>query len=252
MLIPLFLSTLGCNTVGFDAVSINPIYGFVDGCNDITVSGHGFGEKVGASIGDNPITNVEQPSEDTETPAATEKGFMFSGWVPPATDGATGLHDVTVVNESEDGTVQTDTITGSGGYYYVACPAPGLISSVGPGTGVSVGAEITVIGCNLGGLYAEVIDLEDVPVAAPIPLTASECGSGRSTFSAPSVPADTTYYVRVTDADGNVYSGATATSCENVDTAVYIPPGVDSSIYRDTAYVGGAYGCYSLTYGGAQ
>lgn len=252
MLIPLFLSILGCNTVGFDAVSIFPIYGFVDGCNDITVSGHGFGEKVSATIGDNPITNITQPSEDTETPAANEKGFMFFGIVPPATDGLTGLNDVTVANESDAGVLQTDTITGSGAYYYVACPAPGLISSVVGGDGIAAGAEVTILGCNLGGTYAEIVDSDDVPVSAPIPLTPSDCGSGRSTFAAPSVPSDGTYYLRVTDADGNVYSGSSASSCENTDTAVYVPPGVDSSIYRDTAYVGGVYGCYAVTYGGAQ
>lgn len=256
MIVPLFLSLFACNTVGFDAVSINPIYGFVDGCGAATVSGHGFGESpdaISATIGDNPITGITFPDANTELPQANELGYMFSGTIPASTDLAVGYQDVTVALGD-----QTDTITGSGAFYYVACPQNGLLSEVHGGDGIAAGATVSVIGCNLGeDVYVQVVDATNTPVSSPTALTHT-CGTGGAEFTAPVVPADGTYFVQLTDATGNVYSGANGDYCAaatDADTSndyIY-GPGLDTAFARDTAYFGGeAYGCYSLTYGSAS
>lgn len=331
MLVPLILNLFACNT-GFDAVSIYPIYGFVDGCDAITVSGHGFSDQMEAYIGDNPISDVSYPEPNEELPQASEVGYQFYGRVPPSTDG-TGYHDVTVWNGD-----QSDTISGSGAYYYVACPQDGLLTSytVASGgdttsygyymaIGVGGGATIEVSGCNLTeGVYAQVVDMSDNPVSEPIALTPT-CSTARASFAAPPVPAAGTYFLRLVSADGGtVYSGAGGAYCSSSDTGssyyyssyavtstdtttetttttattdttdtdttttttdtsdsgdtttttttttttetgattattttvdtsgstTWVGPGLDTSVPRDTAYGGSAYGCYPLVYGG--
>lgn len=216
-----------CNKPGFQAISIRPIDGWVDGCNPILISGSGFGDDVTAMIGDQAVTSITLPPK--ETGVDSEYGYQLFGIAPPSTIGK-GYQDVTVTSGGK-----SDTITGSGAYYYKDCPGPGYIEGISQTEGLASGTAITITGCGLDSesLKVRVVDSANVAVGADLSLTKS-CGTAVVTFSAPAVPADGTYYLEVVDVDGNVLSG---TPCPPPDTA-------------DTA--GGSCVDYPLSYGATQ
>lgn len=213
-----------CNKPGFQAISIRPIDGWVDGCNAILISGSGFGDDVTAMIGDQAVTSITLPAKDS-----VDYGYQMFGVAPPSTIGK-GYQDVTVTSGGK-----TDTITGSGAYYYKDCPGPGYIEGISQTEGLSSGTAVTITGCGLDSesLKVRVVDSGNVAVGADLSLTKT-CGTAVVNFSAPSVPTDGTYYLELVDPDGNVLVG---TPCPPPDTA-------------DTA--GGSCVDYPLIYGAAQ
>jgi len=108
LLLGLATLSTSCNTAGFAAVSIRPVYGFEDGCNPVTVYGHGFDDGTTVSIGDNPMTNLVQPD------GGFDQGFRIDGNVPAGSAGT--FADVNVT------TAAGEKSTIPEGYYYLACP----------------------------------------------------------------------------------------------------------------------------------
>lgn len=216
-----FLVGTSCNNSGFDAVAIRPIYGWVDGCNAVTVTGRGFGDDVEAYIGDQKITSLTGATEEID------KGFLVNGIAPPSTIGK-GLQDVTVRSGGKEA-----VITGSGGYYYVECPALGYLEAASPVEGLTAGSTVDLVGCGLDAatLKVRILDSTGLPVGADIAL-ASTCGTATAQFVAPAV-ADGSYYLTIVDADGNTLAGA---PCPPPDTG-------------DTAY---SCSDFKLSYGAAQ
>jgi hypothetical protein len=221
--IPLIL-LLGCNTAGWDAVSISPIYGWVDGCSPITISGHGFSDKATATIGGQAVTGITQPDRDLD------KGYLFTATVPAAT--AAGYADV-VVTDGEN----TATITGTGAYYYVACPAPGYLEALSPTDGITAGATISMTGCGFdpAAVRVQIVDSAGTAAGDAIELT-PVCGTASVSFTAPAL-ADGTWYLELIDPTGTVLSG---TPCPPVDTAVPADTSDTAAACTDTPIVYGS------------
>lgn len=202
-------------------MSISPIYGWVDGCNAVTISGHGFSDKATATIGGSAVTGITQPT------GALDVGYLFYATVPAGT--GPGYADV-VVTDGE----KTDTITGTGAYYYVACPATAYIEGIDVTTGLAAGTTVTLSGCGIdtASLQGQLLDAKGAAVGSPFALT-SVCGTATVSFAAPDV-TDGTWYLGFVDSGGTVVAG---TPCPPADTG-------------DTA----AAACidYPLTYGSAR
>ena len=212
MLSIMLLSLVSCNQSGFDAVSIRPIYGWVDGCNTVSVTGRGFGDDISVTIGDQPLGNLQlPPKEDT---IQSNYGYLVTGVMPASLNGK-GYADVTVTTGGK-----TDVITGSGAYYYVECPQPGYIETVSPADGVAAGTEITLTGCSIdtANMMVQLVDSTLEPVGSSQALT-TVCGTAQVKFTAPAVPTDGTYFVEIVDLSGNVLSGAPCPPPDSADTA---------------------------------
>ena len=150
------LLLLGCNTLPFDAVSISPIYGWVDGCNTVTISGHGFSNQATATIGGAPVTGITQPTR------ALDVGYLFTATVPAATEA--GYADV-VVTDGEN----SATISGTGAYYYVACPTTAYVEGIDVTTGLTSGTTVTISGCGFdtGAIQGQLLDAKGAAVGSP-------------------------------------------------------------------------------------
>lgn len=197
-----------CNpTPAFNAVAISPIYGWVDGCNAVTITGAGFGDDVAATVGGKAVTDVQLPEKDTD------KGYQFTA-VMPAGD-APGYADVVVTSGDK-----TDTIAGSGAYYYVACPMVGYVEAVEPTEGIAAGTAISLTGCGLDAstLTAQFVAPDGVTVGATGIALTSSCATASATFAAPDL-ADGTWYLQLLDETGVVVNGDVCPPPDTADTA---------------------------------
>ncbi len=235
--VPLAAALVSCNKVGFDAVSISPIYSYVEGCNQVRVSGHSFADDVSVVVsmpdaGGNDVTvDLESPVLAKDDPAVTDErlkalnaGFYLLGVMPASPLGTSGYADIVVTSGGVSETLAQ-------AYYYVACPADALVEGYGPSSGVTSGTDIALEGCNLNPdtVSVQMLDETGVPAGTPVPLV-SDCRSAQVHFAAPSL-ADGTYYATLVDAKGNILAGE--------------PCGLqDSATYYCTDY--------PITYGGAK
>lgn len=224
------LALASCGMQGMDAVSIRPIYGWVDGCTDVKIGGHGFGDDVSVTIGGNPLQNLTLP-DPAEDPL--DVGFVIYGTTPPSTDGK-GAHDVVVTSGGE-----TDTITD--GFYYVECPAVGYVEAASPTEGVSPGDTITMMGC---GMDASAYTVRVGDAKSDVPLT-SVCSSATVTFTAPAPSSDGTWYVGFFDSNGTQVSPDPA--CDITQPA----GSITNPDTGDTGWVDPCAGALAITYGGA-
>lgn len=209
----------GCGS-GFDAVSIKPIYGWADGCATVEITGRGFGDDVKATVGGKDVTTVALPAKDS-----LDYGYSFTARVPAAE--VPGYADVVVTTGDK-----SDTITGSGAYYYIQCPGPGTLDGASPSAGLKAGDTVTLSGCGLGqSLRARLLDANQVQAGADLALTQT-CGAGEATFTLPPNP-DGTYYLQLVNEQGQVLAGEPCPPPDSADTA---------------------YSCadFQITYGGGQ
>jgi hypothetical protein len=208
----------GCYDNGFAAVSTCPIYGWVDGCSAIKISGHGFEKDISATIGGNPVTNIEWPTGDLD------QGYFVTGIVPASTNGK-GYAEIVVTSGGK-----SSTLAGVDSYYYVECPAAAHIDSVSANNNVKAGDTITLAGCGLdpAAHLARFVDGDGVAQGADIPLTAA-CGTATMTLAAPTLPAGG-YYLEIVNASGEVLNGA---PCAAVDADDYCDPATMPAV--DTA-----------------
>ena len=222
--VPLVAGLASCNQVGFDLVSIKPIYSYVEGCAAVKVAGHGFADdlKVTVSMPDAAGSAVEADLENlvlakddpaVEDPRLKElnAGFYVLGTMPAAPVGTSGYADITVTSGGETGTLPE-------AYYYVACPADGYVEGYGPSTGLTAGTSVSLEGCNLNGetMKVQLVDGAGVPAGEPVAIV-SDCRTAAVHFDAPAL-ADGDYYVTITDLDGNLLAG---TPCSSQDSATY-------------------------------
>jgi hypothetical protein len=205
---------LGCNDAGFDAVTIRPTSGWVDGCADLTIAGHGFDNGVTAKIGPNEVTNITLPDAKKDP---LEVGFEFFAVSPP---GEQDFHDVVVTNgDGESATINK-------GFYYAMCTRAPLVESATPAA--TAGAQITVTGCGFAAdMQATLVSLDDETVTASAAL-ALECSTAVVSFAAPALP-DGSYLLEITDAAGAVLYPLslcdTADTGNNCDQPYYITYG---------------------------
>jgi len=231
LLIIVGVAVAGCNEPPFNAVSISPIYGWVDGCADVKVSGSGFGETVTVKLGDQDLDAIAYPDKDANP---LDVGYVVYGQTPPAATGAAGY--VTMKVESAGKTAEVKDA-----FYYVACPSTPYPEAVlSAAEGVAAGDMVTIAGCG----FDPSLQVQ-VGGAAPVAIT-SVCSTAQASFTAPD-PGAGCWYVGFLDSTG---------------TQVFPPPECDitqdcsvSQTIGDTADTG-AYdpcgGALTLTYGGAR
>jgi hypothetical protein len=117
------LAGLACeDRLGFDAVSLYPTYGYVDGCTNVRMGGHGFTSDFSATIGGNPVTNITDPDPDVDP---LDQGFEKYG-VTPA--GAQGFADYKATDSGE-------SVTVTNAFYYIACPGAPYVETVSAADG---------------------------------------------------------------------------------------------------------------------
>jgi hypothetical protein len=127
------LAGLACeDRLGFDAVSLYPTFGYTDGCTNVRMGGHGFTDDFSATIGGNPVTDIEDPAPGESHWTDLDQGFMKTG-VTPA--GEQGFADYKATDSGESATV-------TNAFYYLACPGAPYIESVAATDGT-----ITISGC---------------------------------------------------------------------------------------------------------
>lgn len=216
-----FLSCQG--RVGFDAVSVRPIYGWADGCTPVSIGGHGFGSDVAVTIGGKALEGATLPATDS-----LDYGYQVTGTTPPAEQA--GYAEVVVTTGGESAAVFGD-------FYYEACPLAAYPESISPSDGVTSGATIQLDGCSLQADYQV-----KVGTANPVPLT-SLCSTASVSFSAPAL-ADGTYYVAIVDSAGAAVFPDAASGC---DTTAAVGSGV---VTTDTGSYDLCDGVPTLTYGG--
>lgn len=195
------LACASCNTAGFDAVSISPIYGWVDGCNTVRISGHGFAEDATASLGDLELAVSARG-------AGLDKGYWLESVLAAAPVTAKGYADVTVTSEGKGSKI-------ADAYYFVECPQAGNLELLEPEV-AGVGEQVTLTGC---GLDAAALTVRLVPPAG-VDLGAasltSSCGTASAMFVVPELPAGV-YDLQLIDAAGAVVFPPYA--CPITDTA---------------------------------
>ena len=197
----LFFLLAACGET-FNAVSIQPIYGWVDGCTTVTIQGNGFGPDVNADIGGARVEDV------LATANPVDVGYAFTATVPAAA--APGYADVTVFSNGAQ-----DVITGSGAYYYVACPAAAHVDTLSIESGLYTQA-VSIRGCNLDANLQRVrLVSADRTVVSDDLVPTAVCGTAEMSFAVPVVPAGT-YAVQVVDLAGTVLGGEL---CDPADTA---------------------------------
>lgn len=247
MILTIWSVFLGCNDAGFAAVSITPIYGWVDGCNAISVSGHGFDADIKVNIAGNPLENAAgEATAPTQPEDDVNKGFRVDGYVPASTQ--KGYAEIEVISGGE-----TSILKETAGYYYVDCPVELGYADANLSCGQAAGATVEVSGCNLDVTKVQVMIVapDGTPaIAAALPLT-STCRDGAATFVAPDLPAGV-YYAQIVDLGGAVLAGTPCTAEAQVYASCgqVAPSGAGTG---DTADTGGS-SCvdYPLYYGGVQ
>lgn len=237
----------GCNDAGYEAVSIRPTYGWIDGCTDVKISGHGFGDEISATIGGSDVLDLTRP-EGEGVDGEPEELFFFFARTPAGS--AVGEAPVTVTSDGESSTFPDPALSeeARGAFYYVACPGAPLIESPAPGApveGVSSGDTVSLAGCGFDADTMEVrvqdptLLLGEDPVHADL---VSDCLTAYTSFAAPDL-ADGSYDVILVEA-GSCAADDPVTDCNVVHPATGYPCTPDSATTCNPNLI--------LTYGGAE
>ena len=202
MLLSLWSALFACYDNGFAIVSTAPIYGCVDGCEAIRISGHGFSKDATATVGGNAVTGIEWPARELD------QGYFITGIMPASSNGK-GYADVVVKSGGE-----SSTLTSTAAYYYVECPGAGHVDYLSAQSNIAAGDVIEIHGCGLdvATQSVRIVDGKGTAVGADIPLTAT-CGTAVDTFTAPTVSAGG-YYFELVDSAGEILSGAPCLACD--------------------------------------
>ena len=207
-----FFSLLGaCNDAGFAVVSISPIFGWTDGCNPVTISGRGFSSSATATVGGSVVSGVTFPEAPKSPLSPSDIGYVLYGSAPA------GEHGYADVSVKSDGV--TSTISGTGAYYYVTCPAAGTVEAVTPSEGLAGGETVILDGCGLdvATISARVVSVDRLIDSGTLPLS-SLCGKGSVSFTAPAL-AEGSYFLELVDiGTGDVLSGAPCPPGDSADT----------------------------------
>ena len=202
------LAGLACEErLGFDAVSLFPTQGWMDGCTEVRMGGHGFTDDFSATLDGNPIALVEDHPEVAEL----DVGFEKWGQTPP---GEHGFADYKATDGDESSTV-------TNAFFYVECPSTPFIETV-----EAVDGEVTISGC---GLDAATIDAYlvlkggDPTKEKPFTDVGSVCGSAVVSFGTPGTPGIYELYLSV-DGGKTLIPDPACVEKDTADTAVTCPP----------------------------
>jgi hypothetical protein len=175
----------GCQwMLGSEAIAIRPIYGFVDGCADVKVSGYGLEGPLSATLNGEPLTDLK-PAR-----GVLERGFAFTARVPRGD--APGTVDLKVQIGEETSVVP-------GAFTWLPCPGSAHAESIDRQQ-AAPDEDIELFGCNLDPAQVSVRLDDGLGGGATLPLTA-RCGTARATFQVPASLSGA-WSVSLVDPDG--------------------------------------------------
>ena len=204
-LLPLVLMASGCLT-GPNLIAVYPDYDYVDGCQNVTITGNNLGTTATATLGGTDLTLTAAEEDPEREDYAQDVGFEYYAAVPPGS--APGWVDLTM-------TVDGETLTLPDGFYYRTCPGPLTIDTpVGdPSYTGPAGATLPLAGCSIDAATTtgRLLDQTDGTEIGTFTLT-QVCSTAQATWTVPAVAAGT-YLIELT-------SGATVIGgyCEEPDT----------------------------------
>ena len=226
------LALQSCNTVGFGVVSIKPVFGYVDGCTPVKVSGHGYGDDVKVTIGGVDLVDQVAPTAELDV------GYFVTGTTPPgAAVGYVGVEatsggvtdDIAFAEQDLDG----DGVADDGDFYYQACPYDAFPEVLSQYSDVSSGTVIDMTGCNLKDGYQI-----KVGPANPVSMTVT-CSTANASFTAPDLP-EGDYYVAVVDSSGTQVFPALDSGCDTTGAVGASLGGSDTATFdncTDVPYI---------------
>lgn len=177
----------GCQwMLGSDAIAIRPIYGFVDGCADVKVTGYGLNGPLAAALDGKPLTELQPLT------GLLERGFGFTARVPKGDE--PGTVDLEVEIGQEKSVIP-------GAFTWLPCPGAAHAESIDRQEAAPE-EDIELFGCNLDPAWVQVRLDDGLGGGANLPLT-STCGSARATFRVPAALAGA-WSVTLVDNDGNL------------------------------------------------
>ncbi len=180
-----FLAACGLNP--FDVVLVSPIYGYVDGCTEVAVTGRGFSEDVRARLGLQPALGAVLPA-----PGALERGFRFDILTPP--NGNVGPVDLTVIDGEHIQTL-------SEAFHYVPCPAAFTVDGLSA-YDAPANTRVSIYGCSLSTADVVVHLTNEDPAVPPVDLVPSPvCGTATIDFGVPNLPGTWTLTLQNRDGD---------------------------------------------------
>lgn len=212
---PALLALAGCR-LGFDAVQLRPLYGYQDGCTDVTITGRAFRDDIRVTLGLKPVLGLTLPPVDS-----VDRGFLVSARTPPA-EHQSGWVSLTV---SQAGRV--DVIEDA--FWYTECPGAPHVDDLSVDA-AEPQSRVELIGCALDADHdVRLIDPSGTVVAIDLDL-APVCTTARMSFGVPPLPPGT-YQVTVVDAAGTTVwppfcvedTGDSGTSCEAPELLEILP-----------------------------
>jgi hypothetical protein len=202
---------LACeDRLGFDAVSLYPTFGYVDGCTNVRMGGHGFTDDFSATIGGNPVTDITDPDPDVDP---LDQGFEKYG-VTPA--GEQGFADYKATDSGE-------SVTVTNAFYYLACPGAPYVEHV-----EALDGTVTISGCGFDAASTSVYLVPkggDVTKAGKGPFDVSEgCLTASITISPGAGAPPGVYDVYLSLDGGQTFIPDPACKEDTADTATTCPP----------------------------
>jgi len=202
------LAGLACeDRLGFDAVSLFPTYGYVDGCTNVRMGGHGFTDAFSATIGGNPVTDITDPDPNVDP---MDQGYEKYG-VTPA--GEQGFADYKATDDGE-------SVTVTNAFYYLACPTTNYIESV-----AYADNRVTITGCGFDTATTTVylVAKGKLPDSTqPAFSLDSDCGTAIVSFGNPGAPGVYELYLS-TDGGKTFIPDPTCVDKDTADTAGACP-----------------------------
>lgn len=214
----LLLPIAGCTFSGPRLVSITPVYGYVDGCTPIVLQGANLDTTGSATIGGADVLELAAAEEDPNFPDhAQDVGFKYFGKTPPAPDGEPQFADISM-------TIDGEVTEVADAYYYIACPAPLNVESIGGGSTdegaapntFSVGDTFALAGC---GLPADLTVgfFDNAEASQGTTTVSSDCGTAEVSGSIPTLAAGQ-YLVQLSDSSGNTFGSVCAGLIDGTST----------------------------------
>ncbi len=175
------LAGLACeDRLGFDAVSLYPTHGWVDGCTNVRMGGHGFTDDFTATLDGNPIAIDSSLPDPAETPL--DVGFEKYGTTPP---GEQGFADY----EAKDG---SDTVKIANSFFYETCPGAPFVETV-----EVIDGDVTISGCGFdaGATRAYLVAKGGDPKGTDDFKLTSVCGTATVSFGTGGAPGTYELYL---------------------------------------------------------
>jgi hypothetical protein len=201
------LAGLACeDRLGFDAVSLYPTHGWVDGCTTVKMGGHGFTDDFSATL-DGAAIEID---EDNPEVLPLDVGFEKWGRTPP---GEHGFADYEATDGGESAKV-------TNAFYYEVCPGAPFVETV-----EAVDGTVTISGCGFDAASIDaylVLKGGDPTKEKPFTDVGAVCGTAIVSFGTPGTPGVYELYLSIDGGDTLIPDPGCKE--DTADTALDCPP----------------------------